>query len=180
MKFTPPKNNNCNKTAGPGPGLTKDTKFYLPLTYSLSHMGWYRKETDMVPAEAEHLQAIPAELHLQHTFKRGIKSTLVLTGRQGMFTGLRRTDFDGWLYGDVVTNDNGRIRKSLIILDFFAPDQFRLFFLQNLYPRIRTRQATTKDIITGIKHNRKQTPSTATEASQIQANTNYPSTNTIQ
>src|SRR5690606_17034402 len=111
----------------------KDTKFLQPLAFTLQDCGgWYRKDADLVPEHAPHLLSIPANLQIQHVYKQGIKSNQVLTsgniqGHRQLFTGLRQTNEQDWLYGDVPEYSENRVAKSLLLLEF-SPDryQFRL------------------------------------------------------
>lgn len=139
----------------------KDTDFLQPLTYTLQDCGgWYAKDTDLVPDNVSHLLNIPANLQIQHVYKQGIKSNQVLTsgniqGHRQLFTGLRQTTEQDWLYGDVPEYLENRIAKSLLLLEF-SPDryQFRLFLFEGYYPKRSRRQSEIGHLISAINKSR--------------------------
>lgn len=136
---------------------SKDTDFLQPLTYTLQDCGgWYAKDADPASEHGGHLLKVPATLQIQHVYKQGIKSNQVLTsgnaqGHQQLFTGLRQTNEQDWLYGDVPEYSKNGVAKSLILLEF-SPDryQFRLFLFDGYYPKRSSRQSEIGSIISAI------------------------------
>jgi hypothetical protein len=86
---------------------------------------------------------VPNELKLEETQKKGlIKSDYLIRGRirDGkylFFTGLLKTNFEHWYFGDFYEIRNG-IKKNSFILFHFSQDQtrFEMFFFNHfkLYP----------------------------------------------
>jgi hypothetical protein len=148
-------------TTYPGNDMSKDTDFLQPLTYTLQDCGgWYAKDADLVPEHVFHLLNIPANLQIQHVYKQGIKSNQVLTSgdtedNHRLFTGLRQTNEQDWLYGDIPQYIEYRVAKSLLLLEF-SPDryQFRLFMFEGCYPPRSRRQSEIGSIISAIIKNR--------------------------
>lgn len=144
-------------TKYPGKDMFKDTDFLKPATYTLQDFGgWYAKDADMVPEHAEHHLNMPVNLQIQHVFKLGIKSKHVLTSgsmqeHDQWFTGLRQTNEQDWLYGDIPQYIENRVLKSLLLLEF-SPDHhhFRLFLFDRYYPTRSRRQSEIGSLISAI------------------------------
>jgi hypothetical protein len=148
-------------TTYPGNDMFKDTGFLQPLTYTLQDCGGlYSKDADRGCEHAIHLLNIPANLQIQHVYKQGIKSNQVLTsgniqGNRQLFTGLRQTKEQDWLYGDIPQYIEYTVSKSLLLLEF-SPDryQFRLFLFEEYYPTRSKRQNDIGHLISAIIKNR--------------------------
>lgn len=148
-------------TIYPGKDIFKDTDFLQPLSYTLQNYGgWYAKDADVVPEHASHLLNIPTNLQIQHVYKQGIRSNQVLTsgntqGDNRLFTGLRQTNEQDWLYGDIPQYIKNRVTKSLLLLEF-SPDryQFRLFLFEGYYPTRCKRQREIGSLISSILKSR--------------------------
>ena len=86
---------------------------------------------------------VPNELKLEETQKKGIIHSDYLirgrirNGKYLFFTGLLKTNFDHWYFGDFFEIRNG-IKKNSFILFHFSQDQtrFEMFFFNHfkLYP----------------------------------------------
>jgi hypothetical protein len=91
---------------------------------------------------------VPGELHLEVTQRpEQIRSGIILQSRQingkrPFFTGLLKTPFENWYFGDFYEKKNG-IKRNSFILFHFSPDnsRFEMFFfnLFKLYPKDRDR-----------------------------------------
>lgn len=91
-------------------------------------------------------QKVPNELKIEKTQRPDIiKSDFiirsrVINGKYSFFTGLLKTNFDNWFFGDFYEIRNG-IKKNSFILFRFSPDQIDLdiFFFNHfkLYPKRR-------------------------------------------
>lgn len=103
-------------------------------------------------------QKVPDELKLETTQKKSIiHSDFLIRGRirNGkylFFTGLLKTNYDQWYFGDYFEIRNG-IKKNSFILFHFTPDQtaFEMFFFNHfkLYPDRRGH--FIRDFIGGVK-----------------------------
>ncbi|MBC8181548.1 hypothetical protein H8E88_10535 [candidate division KSB1 bacterium] len=103
-------------------------------------------------------QKVPNELKLEQTQRKEIiKSDFLIRGRikNGkylFFTGLLKTNFDNWYFGDFFEIRNG-IKKNSLILFNFSQDQtrFEMYFFNHfkLYPKHRG--YFIRDFINSIK-----------------------------
>ncbi len=104
---------------------------------------WY----EMTRAELG-FNKVPGELQLQVTQRpEQIKAGVILRSRQVLlkrqfFTGLLKTSFEGWYFGDFYEFRHG-IKKNSFILFHFTPDnsRFEMYFfnLIKIYPDHRER-----------------------------------------
>lgn len=86
---------------------------------------------------------VPNELKLEETQKKGIIHSDYLirgrikNGKYLFFTGLLKTNFENWYFGDYFEIRNG-IKRNSFILFHFTPDQtaFEMYFFNHfkLYP----------------------------------------------
>jgi len=91
-------------------------------------------------------QKVPNELKLEGTQRKDIiKSDFiirsrVINGKYQFFSGLLKTNFENWYFGDFYEIKNG-IKRNSFILFRFSPDQIHLdiFFFNHfkLYPKRR-------------------------------------------
>lgn len=89
---------------------------------------------------------VPDELKVEPTQRKEIiKSDYIIrgriqNGRYSFFTGLLKTNFDGWYFGDYFEIHNGN-KKNSFILFHFSPDQtrFEMYYFNHfkLYPKRR-------------------------------------------
>ncbi len=103
-------------------------------------------------------QKVPNELKIEGTQRRDIiKSDFiirsrVINGKYTFFTGLLKTNFENWYFGDFYETRNG-IKKNSFILFRFTPDQIHLeiFFFNHfkLYPK--QRGYFVRDFINSLK-----------------------------
>ena len=101
---------------------------------------------------------VPNELKLEETQKKGIIHSDFLIrsrikdGKYFFFTGLLKTNFDYWYFGDFFEIRNG-IKRNSFILFHFSQDQarFEMFFFNHfkLYPDRRGH--FIRDFITHLK-----------------------------
>lgn len=112
------------------------------LIFHLNHeTGYYEMKTGELS-----FTKVPNELKLEQTQKKGIiHSDYLIRSRQKnnkypFFTGLLKTNFDHWYFGDFFEIRNG-IKRNSFILFHFSQDQtrFELFFFNHfkLYPERR-------------------------------------------
>jgi hypothetical protein len=101
---------------------------------------------------------VPNELKLEETQKKSIIHSdylirgRIINGKYSFFTGLLKTNFEHWYFGDFFEIRNG-IKKNSFILFHFSKDQTRfvMFFFNHfkLYPDRRGH--FIRDFINGFK-----------------------------
>lgn len=129
-----------------GKGHFKDNDVFHPLHFKATGIGnWYKQDLEYFQQPSFQTQGIPNKVQLEYWFKSKILSDFLLTfkndaGFLRAFTGLRKTIFSDWFYGDLRTITADTICTSLVLVQF-SPDKllFRLYLFDGFYPVCKKR-----------------------------------------
>lgn len=124
-----------------GKRLHEDTNIFHPIHFKATGTGnWYERDLEYFPKPTFNLEFLPERVQLEHCYKAKIVSDYLLTfqNREGFMkalTGLRKTLYQDWYYGDLRAFVEGQTITSLVLIQF-SPDRslFRLYLFQSYYP----------------------------------------------
>jgi hypothetical protein len=142
-----------------GKRLAKDTDVFQPIHYIATGIGnWYEQDLQYFCDPSFPPDRLPAKVQVEYILKAKILSDYLLTfknqsGYIKALTGLRKTIFPDWYYGDLRTYHDSQTCFSLILVHF-SPDRtmFRMYLFEGLYPDCKKRITIISKMIQEIIH----------------------------
>ncbi|MAN87867.1 MAG: hypothetical protein CL555_13855 [Algoriphagus sp.] len=140
-----------------GKRLDEDTNIFNPICYKAIGKGnWYQQDLEYITMPAFRLELLPANVQLEYCYKAKIVAEYLLTfqnkeGYVKALTGLRKTIYTDWHYGDLRTFMDCKTILNLVLIQFSVDrSNFRLYLFESYYPKGNKRITTVNKIIQEI------------------------------